>query len=56
MALLGVFGSQGAFSVTGGVGVRNWMSSFEMTTSGSNGTSPVPLKPLWIGTQACWCD
>jgi hypothetical protein len=44
----GVFDTQNAASISGnlgGVGVRNFTSSFEIIDSGSKGTSPAPQKP-----------
>jgi hypothetical protein len=39
-----VAGSGGPVSV----GIRNWISSFEMTLSGSYGIKPAPAKPLYM--------
>ena len=48
IGLLGVLGSQGSSSpsdVLGGDGVCNLASNWEITYSGSNGTSPAPRNP-----------
>ena len=47
-SVFGIFDSHGVVSGGEGDGVRNLISSFEMTASGLNGTSPAPWKLAWI--------
>lgn len=49
LGILGVkFRLESLPRLTGGIGVRSWISSFEITRSGSYGTKPVATKLLLI--------
>jgi hypothetical protein len=46
--VLEVQGEESLAASSGGVGVRNYTSSFEITFSRLRGARPAPLNPPWI--------